>query len=91
MRLALGASPGQLKRDVVKRHLPIVLAGVGLGVLAGAVAARAAGALLFGVSPLDPVSVTGAVAVMGSAALLATYLPTRRVATIDPTQAIRVE
>ena len=53
--------------------------------------ARAAEGLLFGVPPLDPVSVIVAVLATTSAALLASYLPARRVGRIDPAEAMRAE
>ncbi len=91
VRLALGASPDGLKRTVVMGAVPLVVMGVGAGLVAGYAAARGARAVLFGVSPLDPLSVGGALAAMVGVALLATYLPVRRVSRIDPTEAMRVE
>jgi predicted permease len=91
IRLALGASPRRLRRDILAGTLPLVLLGISVGMASGVVAARAARAVLFGVGPADPVSMTMAVAAMTGAALLATYLPSRRVERIDPTEAIRSE
>lgn len=91
VRLALGATPNRLERDQLRTILPIVIAGVGVGVVSGVLAARGARSLLFEVSPLDPISVAAALLAMGAAALLATYLPARRVSRIDPTEAIRAE
>jgi putative ABC transport system permease protein len=91
VRLALGASPDRLKRDVFVDTVPLVMLGVGAGVVTGLTAAWTARAVLHGVAPADPLSLALAVLAMAAAALLATYLPTRRVSRIDPTDAIRSE
>ncbi|GMV04060.1 MAG: hypothetical protein AMXMBFR53_03410 [Gemmatimonadota bacterium] len=91
VRMALGASPQRLKAGVVSAVVPQVVVGIGVGLAAGVVAARGARAVLFGVSPFDPLSVAGAVAAMAAAALLATYLPALRAARVDPVEAIRGE
>jgi ABC-type antimicrobial peptide transport system permease subunit len=89
VRLALGATPGKLKRDVMFGALPVLLSGIGIGVLAGVAAARGARAVLYDVSPLDPLSLVLAVLAVYGTGLLATYLPAGRVTRIDPTEAIR--
>ncbi len=91
VRLALGASPDRLTREIIAHAVPMVVLGVGAGLGAGYLAARGARAVLFGVEPLDPLSLGVAVLAMAAAALLATYLPARRIARIDPTAAIRSE
>jgi predicted permease len=91
VRLALGASPGRLRRDVLRGALPLVALGLGGGVLVGWLAAGAAGAVLFGVEPLDPISLAVAVSAMAGAAFLATWIPARRASRVDPTRAIRAE
>jgi ABC-type antimicrobial peptide transport system permease subunit len=68
-----------------------VLLGAGAGAVVGVGAAGGARSLLFEVSPLDPVSLGGALMAMAAAALLASYLPARRVGRIDPTEAMRSE
>lgn len=91
MRLALGASPGRLEWDVMLNALPILLAGVGVGLISGVLAARGARAILYQVSPLDPLSVGLALVAMYATALVAVYLPARRVTGIDPSEAMRAE
>ncbi len=91
VRLALGATPDRLERDQMRTILPIVALGVVGGLLAGVMAARAARELLYGISPVDPLSIGAGALVMGSAALVATYLPARRAGRIDPTEVIRAE
>jgi putative ABC transport system permease protein len=89
IRLALGASPAGLGAGVLRRTLPLVILGVVSGLVAGVASAEAARAVLFGVAPVDPPSMAGAVAGMIAAAVLAIYLPARRVARIDPADAMR--
>ncbi len=91
VRLALGASPDRLERDQMNAVVGIVAVSLIAGVVVGVVAARAAQGLLYGVPPLDPISVVVAVLATSSAALLASYLPARRVGLIDPAEAMRAE
>lgn len=89
IRLALGASPRRIEREMMGGTIVTVGVGVALGLLAGVLAGRAAGALLFQVRPLDPVSLVGAAAAMLAVALFATWLPARRAGRVDPREAIR--
>lgn len=88
IRLALGASPRRLETDQVKAVVPVVAIGIVTGLALGLAGARAASAVLYGVSPLDPLPVAGALLAMGTATFLATYLPARRVGGIDPREVI---
>ena len=91
IRLALGATARRIRREVVVGAVPLVLIGVGVGLAAGVAAARAARSLLYGVSPQDLTSLALAALVVGALALAATWLPARRVSSIDPQEAIRAE
>jgi putative ABC transport system permease protein len=91
VRLALGATPERLERDQMKVMLGVVALALGGGLGAGATAAWGARSMLYGVGPLDPVSIVAAIVAMGAAALLASYLPARRVGRIDPTESMRTE
>ena len=91
IRLALGASPRRLEADQVRSMAPVIAMGLTVGVGAGVFGARLASAILYGVSPLDPVALVGAVGVMGVAAFAATFLPARRATKIDPTTTLRWE
>jgi predicted permease len=89
VRLALGASPAQLFRDVVGRGA--ALAGLGLlaGLLASAGTVRALRSLLFGVGPWDAVTFGGAAAIVLIVTLLASWLPARRAQRTDPLAVLR--
>jgi predicted permease len=91
IRSALGARPGQLARMFLGQGL--VLTGVGLvvGVVAAVGLGRWMSSLLFGVGPLDPVTYVAAVGVTLSAAALASYLPARRAAAVDPIETLKTE
>jgi putative ABC transport system permease protein len=95
IRMALGALPGQVARMVVTEAFAMVLGGLALGIpaaIATALAARAVlTGVLFEVSPVDPLSFSGAAAAILLIASLAAYLPARRASTIDPVSATRAE
>jgi predicted permease len=91
VRMALGADRRAVVAMVLRRSM--LLVGIGLG--AGAVAALGAGQLLrsqlLGVKPWDPVTFAAIVAVLAAVALLASWLPARRAARVDPLVALRYE
>jgi ABC-type antimicrobial peptide transport system permease subunit len=91
IRTALGASAGQILRDVLAEGLKLAALGVAIGI-AGAVALfRGFSALLYETSPTDPIALIGAAAVLIAVALLACFLPARRASRIDPLVALRTE
>jgi predicted permease len=91
IRIALGA-PGRTVQAMFVRH-GLVLAGIGvaIGIAASAAATRLLSTVLFGVSPLDPITYIGVAAVLTLAALLASYIPARRATEIAPLEALRAE
>jgi predicted permease len=91
IRMALGAKKSGLVWMFVRSSL--VLTGVGTAVGLGAAAAlmRLMRTLLFGISPLDPVTFTAVPVALVAAAALASYLPARRTAAVDPVEALRSE
>jgi hypothetical protein len=91
VRLALGATPAHAVRLVVRQGMRPVALGLAVGAAAAAVAWQAAAGLLFGVSPLDPVSLAGAAALLAGVGALACYAPARRVARVDPALTLRGE
>ena len=91
IRIALGAQPGTVVRLVVRQGIVLIAPGLLVG-LGGAVATtRYLESLLFGLTPLDPVTLGGVGLVLGLVALLACYLPGRRATRIDPVVALRTQ
>ena len=91
IRMALGAEAGQVRRLFLRRGLIMGGAGLVLG-LGGALGmARLMASLLFGISPVDPLTFTAIPVVLAAAALLASYLPARRAAAVDPVETLRAE
>jgi predicted permease len=91
IRSALGSTPAATLALVTREGLVLIGTGVALGLLGGTAATRLLGAMLYGVSPLDPTTwaaATGALVLVG---LLATLLPAARAARADPLLAIRSE
>jgi len=91
IRLALGANGGKIARMILRETLALVAIGVGAGVVLALAAARLTTALLFGLRPHDPLTLAAAVGLLGAVALLASLLPARRAARVDPMVALREE
>ncbi|HUP21686.1 MAG TPA: ADOP family duplicated permease [Thermoanaerobaculia bacterium] len=91
IRLALGAGIGQLERMVLRRGVATAAAGVLLGLVAAAFVARGVEAFLFNVRPADPSTLAAAAGFLSVVAVVASYLPARRVTRIDPVEALRAE
>ena len=89
VRIALGAHVGQLVRRVVGEGLALMAAGALVGVLGAALLLRAMRTLLFGVTPQDVTTYAGVIGVLFAVALLASYIPARRVARVEPLTALR--
>jgi predicted permease len=91
IRMALGATPRDALKMVVRQGMLLALIGVGLG-LAGALAlTRVMKSLLFNVSANDPATFVGVALLLVAVALIASYLPARRATKVDPLQALREE
>ena len=89
IRMALGADRTLVARQVMGQGLLLVGAGGVVGVVLAALGAQTLRAALNGVTPLDPVSYAGALAVLVVAAAAACYVPARRAASVDPLRALR--
>ena len=91
VRMALGAEPGQVVGLVVRQGLGMTAAGVVVGLATALLAAHSLRSLLFGVSPLDPLTLAAACAALAIVGAAACYLPARRAARVDPMVALRAE
>ncbi len=91
IRLVLGARKGELRWMFVRSALALTGVGVVIGLGAAAAVARLMRSLLFGVSPLDPVSFVVVPLILTVAAALASFLPACRVAAINPADALKAE
>ena len=91
VRVALGANPDQLARTVAMRGLTLVASGIGAGFVLYAIAAPFLRAFLYGVTPSDPVTLAAATLALVATASIASWLPARRAARVDPADALRAE
>ena len=91
IRIALGARRDQIQALVVRGGLTPVGLGVVIGIVGALAAARAFEALLYGMSPVDPVLIVGLAGVLVLVTAAACYLPARRASAVDPMRAIATE
>lgn len=91
IRMALGAQQKDVLRMVLRQGMQLALVGVGIGAGTGFGLTELMRALLFGVSPHDPLTFIGVAAMLILIALLACYVPARRAILVDPTVALRYE
>jgi putative ABC transport system permease protein len=90
-RMALGATRRDVLVLVFRQGAASTLVGLSLGILAAAALAQVIRSGLYGISPLDPVSIGTTVALLAVVSLLAGYVPARRAAKVDPMVALRYE
>ena len=91
IRLALGAQKRELRWMFVRSALLLTAAGAVIGLGAAAAVTRLLKSLLFGVSPMDPLTYAAIPLLLGVCSLIASYLPARRAAAVDPAEALRAE
>jgi predicted permease len=89
IRLALGASPGEISALVLRQGLVVVAAGMAIGITAAAAATQFMASLLYEISVRDPGTFAASAGVLLTVSAVATYLPARRAAAIDPAQSLR--
>jgi predicted permease len=89
IRLALGAQPHAVKQMFVYRGMIVSGVGIAVGAAAAAGLTRLMSSLLFGVTPIDAATFGTAAAVLVIAALIASYVPARRAAAVDPVETLR--
>jgi putative ABC transport system permease protein len=91
VRLALGATPSAVARAIVKQGVGLTATGLAIGLVTAAMAGGVLRSLLFGVTPIDPVTFAAVSAIVGVAGLMATALPALTATRVDPTDALRSE
>ncbi len=91
VRMALGAGRGAVTRLVVSEGAALAGAGVALGLVAAFALARLLRGLLFGIAETDPSTYAAAALLVAAVALLASWLPARRAARLDPYSALRAD
>ncbi len=91
IRMALGAQSKVLTNMFVRHGLILTGIGVACGLVAAMILMRFMASILFGVSPIDPLTYIAVSAGLAATALLASYVPSRRAATVDPVDALRAE
>ena len=87
--MALGARPSAVSRMVLTGGVGVAAVGIVAGLLLFVAAARVLDALLYGVGARDPLTMLGVAVVVATAAALASYLPARRAAAVDPVEALK--
>jgi ABC-type antimicrobial peptide transport system permease subunit len=87
--MALGAQMGDVRRLFLSHGLALTLVGLVLGIGAAALFTPIMSAMLFGVSPTDPLTYATVAIALGAVTLLATYLPARRASQVEPVTALR--
>jgi putative ABC transport system permease protein len=91
IRVALGARPADVGRIVIREGLALAIAGIGIGFLGALALTRVMRTLVFETTPTDPATLVSVAAAVLSIVLLATLIPARRAARVDPMLALRHE
>jgi predicted permease len=91
IRMALGAQDREIRRLFVRRGMLVTGIGVAIGLAGAAGSSRLMQSLLFGISPLDPITFVAMPVVLAVTTLLATYVPARRALAVDPVETMRAE
>jgi len=91
IRMTLGAQRADVFRLVARRGIALASLGIVIGMAGAFLITRSLGALLFEVSPTDPLTFAALIAIMGAVAFLATAIPARRATRVDPIVALRAD
>jgi len=91
IRMALGAAPGDVRWQVLRETLALVLIGIAIGVPVALAGTRLIRSMLFGLGFADPIVIVSSAALLALVAALAGFLPARRASQVDPMVALRYE
>jgi predicted permease len=91
IRLALGAQPAQVRGMILRESAWLAVGGIVAGLAAALLLTRAVKAMLYGIQPYDPVTLTAGVLLLLTVALAASWIPARRAAGVQPMEALRHE
>ena len=91
LRVALGATPGQILWLLFGRGLTVIGIGLAVGLFGAALTTRYLGSLLFEIKPTDPMTYVSVAALLAITSLVALYVPARRATKINPLVALRYE
>jgi putative ABC transport system permease protein len=91
VRMALGATGGQIRRLFLHQGLIAAAVGIGCGVAGALAAARSLASLVFGIAATDPATLGAVAALLAGVTLLACYMPARAATLVDPSEALRSE
>jgi ABC-type antimicrobial peptide transport system permease subunit len=91
VRIALGATTGNILKIILVEGLVTAAVGTVLGLVGAFLLTRTMSSLLFEVSPNDPLTIVGVALLLMLVALLASYIPARRATRVDPMVALRYE
>ncbi len=91
IRMAVGARASEVRRMIVRQGGTVVLMGLAIGLVGALALTRLMEAILFNVSPMDPATYVGVTVFLLAIGLLATYIPARRAAGVDPMEALRAD
>jgi ABC-type antimicrobial peptide transport system permease subunit len=91
IRLALGAQQSDILKLVLRQGLGMALIGIGIGLVGAFAVGQLMSSLLYGISPMDPVTFAGVILIFLFCALMASYSPARKAARIEPMITLRAE
>jgi putative ABC transport system permease protein len=91
VRMALGATPGQIAQHVLDCGLRLIALGIAVGLIASLASGRLVSSLLYGIRSTEAVTFAAPSCVLATVALTATYIPARRAMRVDPMVALRCE
>ena len=91
VRISLGAQPGAIYKMILREAVWLAIVGIGAGLICAVGAAILMRKMLYGTRSWDVLTLVAVAAVLGIAALVASYAPARRAASVDPVEALRME